>query len=128
MNEFSGEENLRDKSRRSLEAAHDHFAKGDYDFAVSRLYYAMFYLAEALLGRRGKAYASHSALLSGFYHTFIATGEFPKQLHALLHEAYDLRQKGDYGPSDAINESRARKLLVDATEFVQAITKKLDAE
>jgi len=37
------------KGKRSLIAAQRLFELGDYDFAASRAYYAIFYLAEALL-------------------------------------------------------------------------------
>lgn len=37
------------KAQRSLNAAIELYKMGDYDFSVSRAYYAMFYCAEALL-------------------------------------------------------------------------------
>jgi uncharacterized protein (UPF0332 family) len=40
---------LLDKARRSIEAAQSLIQQKFYDFAVSRAYYAMFYVAEALL-------------------------------------------------------------------------------
>lgn len=36
---------LLEKARRSLKAAQRLFQSGDYDFAISRAYYAMFYSA-----------------------------------------------------------------------------------
>ena len=38
-----------EKSHRSLEVAKELYKRGDYDFSVSRAYYAMFYLSEAVL-------------------------------------------------------------------------------
>ena len=37
------------KAGRSLSASKDLMERGDYDFAISRAYYSMFYCAEALL-------------------------------------------------------------------------------
>lgn len=37
------------KSKRSLKTAKTLFDSGDFDFSVSRAYYAMFYIAEAAL-------------------------------------------------------------------------------
>lgn len=43
---------LVDKARRSLEAAQSLIDQGFYDFAVSRAYYAMFCVAQALLDQQ----------------------------------------------------------------------------
>ena len=40
---------LLDKARRSIKTAERIFKDGEIDFAGSRAYYAMFYIAEALL-------------------------------------------------------------------------------
>lgn len=53
------------KGRRYLASAELLSRSGDYDSAVSRLYYAMFYAAEALLLSRGRTYASHWAVIGG---------------------------------------------------------------
>lgn len=39
-------------------------AQGFYDFAVSRAYYTMFYVAEALLDQEGLSFSSHAAIIS----------------------------------------------------------------
>ena len=54
------------RARESLEAAmllgtHDYA-----DFAASRAYYSMFYVAEALLASIGLFYSSHSAVLAAY--------------------------------------------------------------
>ena len=48
-------EALIEKGRRSLGAARRLFGEGDYDFAASRTYYAMFYLAEELVTGQGQS-------------------------------------------------------------------------
>jgi uncharacterized protein (UPF0332 family) len=52
------------KAQRSIEAAQGLIQQGFYDFAVSRTYYAMFYVAEALLDREGLSFSSHTAVIS----------------------------------------------------------------
>ena len=59
-------EALIEKGRRSLGAARRLFGEGDYDFAASRAYYAMFYLAEALLLARHLTFSKHSAVIAAF--------------------------------------------------------------
>ncbi|MEW6378168.1 MAG: HEPN domain-containing protein [bacterium] len=49
---------LLQKSQESLRAARLLAEQGFYDFAVSRAYYAMFYVAEAFLLGEGLAYSN----------------------------------------------------------------------
>jgi len=64
------------KAERSLKAASQLFEEGYLDFAVSRAYYAMFYVAEACLLTKGLSYSKHSGVISGFSQHFIKTNIF----------------------------------------------------
>jgi uncharacterized protein (UPF0332 family) len=79
------------KARRYLASAEVLRLMQDYDSAISRLYYAMFYGAEALLLARGQAFSSHRAVIAGFAKEFIKTGLLPKDLHRWLREGFDKR-------------------------------------
>jgi uncharacterized protein (UPF0332 family) len=50
------------KAEDSLNAAKLMRENGYYDFAASRAYYAMFYVAEAFLLGKGLAFSKHSAV------------------------------------------------------------------
>ena len=70
------------KARDSLRAARvladqEHL----YDFAVSRAYYAMFYIAEAFLLGEGLAFSKHSAVIAAFGQRVAKTGRVPKEFH-----------------------------------------------
>lgn len=52
------------KARASLDAARLLAKQGHFDFAVSRAYYAMFYVAEALLLDEGLVFSKHSAVIA----------------------------------------------------------------
>jgi len=54
------------KSRQSLEAAKLMEQQHYNDFAASRAYYAMFYVAEALLLEYGLSFSKHSAVIAAF--------------------------------------------------------------
>lgn len=114
---------LTQKATRSLAAAKMLFDSGDFDFAVSRAYYAMFYIAEAALLSRGKTYSKHTAIINGFYHEFIATGLLPKQLHTNFHYAFDDRNISDYGFMETFPEKEAKKLLLNTKEFITEVIK-----
>ncbi len=109
---------LQDKSNRSLSAAKLLIERGDYDFAVSRIYYAMFYMAEALLFVRNKSYSSHSAVISGIYQEYVKQDTMPRKMHELLHRAFGIRQHGDYISDMIITKDMAQALIKDAREFV----------
>jgi uncharacterized protein (UPF0332 family) len=79
---------LLDKARRSLLAAERLRDAGDYDFAVSRAYYAMFYAAQALLLRRGIRRSKHSAVIAAFNEQFIKSGEIPADLFGHLRDGF----------------------------------------
>lgn len=59
-------EALIQKAKSSLNAAGCLLETNHSDFAASRAYYAMFYVAEALLLALGKSYSKHSAVISAF--------------------------------------------------------------
>jgi len=69
---------------------------GDYDSAASRLYYAMFFVAEALLAARGYTFSSHRAVISAFGQYFVKTNELDPGFHKALTVAFNQRQLGDY--------------------------------
>jgi uncharacterized protein (UPF0332 family) len=60
---------LFDKARRYLRSAELLRSDGDHDSAASRLYYAMFYCAEALLFSRGLSNSSHRGVIAGLGNT-----------------------------------------------------------
>jgi uncharacterized protein (UPF0332 family) len=64
------------KADRSLKSARRSFDEADYDFAVSRAYYAMFYAAEALLFSRGLTFARHTGVIAAFNQHFVRSGDW----------------------------------------------------
>jgi uncharacterized protein (UPF0332 family) len=57
---------LMEKAQQSLQAAQSLRSDGYFNFAGSRLYYAMFYTAQALLLSRGQSYSSHAAVIAAY--------------------------------------------------------------
>lgn len=125
MNEET--QKLINKATRSLAAARRLFESGDYDFASSRAYYSMFYVAEAALLIKGLSFSSHSAVISGFYEHFVKTKIFPNDLHKKLHHAFILRQEGDYTSTSNISPGIAENLLNDAAYFIKEVSKQMQS-
>lgn len=116
-------EKLIQKGERSLKAAQRLYRDGDFDFSVSRAYYAMFYLTEAVLVHKGLSFSKHSAVISAFNQHFIKTGIFPKEFHQWLTSAFEKRQIGDYVYSAEITEYEAKQMLSQAEEFLNSLKK-----
>lgn len=87
------------------------------DFAASRAYYALFYLAEALLLQDGLAFSSHAAVIAGFGKTFAKSGRLDARFHRYLIDAQDLRTVGDYGVGSGVSPEQVKDLLAWCDEF-----------
>ena len=104
---------LIDKSKRSINAAKMLVESDDYDFAISRAYYALFYISEALLLMKSQSYSKHSAVISAIYKEFVHNGELSKDFHKTLKNAFDLRQQSDYLSQNMITKEIALKVIDD---------------
>jgi len=110
---------LFDKARDSVRAARLLASDGLYDFAVSRAYYAMFYVAQALLLGEALAFSKHSAVISSFGQRFAKTQRAPVKFHRYLIEAQDKRNVGDYDIGPALREDDAGEQIARAEEFLE---------
>jgi uncharacterized protein (UPF0332 family) len=111
---------LLDKAVRSLRTAEKILKDGEIDFAGSRAYYSMFYVAEALLLQRNLSFSSHSAVTSNFGKEFAKTGTLSPKFHNYLIKAQDRRNIGDYAIGKHLTEEEVREMLSWAKEFIKA--------
>jgi uncharacterized protein (UPF0332 family) len=111
---------LLQKASRAIHAAETLLREAEADFAVGRAYYAMFYIAEALLGERGLRFRKHSSVHSAFGERFIKTNLLDSKYHRWLIDAFDMRIKGDYGVEAVITDAEATRMIKQAHEFLQA--------
>jgi uncharacterized protein (UPF0332 family) len=123
---------LKETARKFLEkgeqsiAAAEHLLLDDYaEFAASRAYYAMFYIAEALLSERGKRFRKHSGVHSAFGEHFAKTGVLDPKFHRWLLDAYDKRIKSDYDVDEVLVRGDAETLIQQADEFLAEARKLL---
>ena len=106
------------KADESLAVAMSLHAGGHYDFAASRAYYAMFYLAEALLLGRGLTFSSHSAVIAAFGKEFVRTGEIAPEFHKYLRGAEVSRIVGDYETLEHVSADRCEEHIRQGQEFL----------
>jgi len=110
---------LLQKAKTSLEAARLLSNQDYFDFAVSRAYYAMFYVAEALLLGEGLAFSKHTAVIAAFGKEFAKTGRVPPEFHRYLIEGEDSRKVGDYDIHPGMTGDEAREQIDRAHEFLK---------
>ena len=103
-------------ARRSIDSAR-HLQQGGYfEHAVSRAYYAMFYMAEAFLETEGMAFSKRSAVIAAFGQHFAREGKVPAEFHRYLIKAEELRGEGDYS-LEAISKEAAQEQIARAEQF-----------
>ena len=118
---------LLDKAARAIGAAETLAKTGSADFAVGRAYYAMFYIAEALLFEKGFIYSKHSAVHASFGKIYAKGGIVDPKFHRWLLDAFDQRIIGDYGVEADIAQKDAELMIDHAREFL-AIAQQLMQE
>lgn len=89
---------LLEKAERAIRNAENTMADGDFDFAVSRVYYAMFYIASALLGEKDMYFSKHGGVHGAFGQHFVKTGEFEPKYQRWLVTTFSQRITGNHWP------------------------------
>lgn len=112
-------EALLKRARESLTAARNLRRDGFSDFAASRAFYAMFYVAEALLAYSEQSYSSHSAVIAAFGREFAKSGKVDQKFHRWLISAQNFRIVGDYGVEAHVSGEQAGLACEWAEEFIQ---------
>jgi uncharacterized protein (UPF0332 family) len=106
------------KAQQSLEAAKLLLTNNFPDYATSRAYYTMFYIAEAFLEGEGLSFSKHSAVISAFGREFAKPQRIPSDFHRFLIEAQELRTAGDYGQPNAVTIDQAAEQIDPAEQFL----------
>lgn len=115
------------KAERYIRSAQLLSTDGDYDSAASRLYYTMFYVAEALLAAVDKSFSSHQAVISAYGQHFAKTGVLNPRFHRALITAYNRRQLGDYSTASGLGRDDIEQMLADAEAFLAAASNWLNS-
>ncbi len=106
-----------------LKSARMLIKEGDYESAVSRTYYAMFYSAQAVLLTKKLSFSSHKGVISAFGEHFVKTDIFSKDMGKNLHLVFEKRQLGDYEYTLVISSEDAKEVLECGEDFVRNIKK-----
>ncbi len=109
------------KAREKARVARDLYAKGEWDDAISRAYYAAYHAAQAALLTEGQRADTHKGIVTLFGLLLVKTGKLDKRWGKLLSNLKDDREAGDYEALSYLDEETARRAVREAEEFVAAI-------
>ena len=118
---------LLEKAGRAIRAAEVLLAKGDPEFAAGRAYYAMFYVAEAMLNEKSLKFQKHGGVHGAFGEHFARTGQLDPRFHRWLLDAYDRRIQADYGLDAVVTAEEAGRMIDQAHEFLREGRKFLES-
>lgn len=108
------------KAERFLASARLLAESSDLDSAVSRVYYAAFYVAQALLDALGISFSSHRGVISAFGKEFAQKGRLDPRFHRLLITAFEKRQQADYWVKTGLELDEVGELLAETDSFIHA--------
>lgn len=114
-----GSRHLLNKAGRAIEASETLLENGYPEFATGRAYYAMFYIAEALLNEKELRFSKHGGVHGAFGEHYVKTGLFDGKYHRWLLDAFDRRIEGDYAEEVVVLDQDAEELIAQAKEFLQ---------
>lgn len=87
--------------------------------ACSRSYYAMFYVARAILLEQQKSFKKHSALIDAFGKRILEGDDIPREFHRHLIDAFEERGTADYDFTIKLSREEVQIVVDNAKKFVE---------
>lgn len=126
MNEYTRK--LLEKAIDTIESAELLLDNGKVDVAAGRTYYALFYIAEALLNEKGLQFSTHGDVIGAYGKEFAKTKLLDQKFHRWLIEGFDTRLIGDYHVDTNIEMDAVADMISRAREFLEAAEKYLNKQ
>ena len=111
------------RAEESLVAAKELFENQHFDFSASRAYYAVFYIATALLLKNGYKFRKHSGIIAAIHEKFVKTGKLDKKIGEAITWLFELRSTADYGEIYHVGKKEAEEAIQLAGSIVHGIKK-----
>ena len=124
----SRSQKLLEKALDAIEVAEGILDMNKPEMAAGRAYYAMFYVAEALLYERGLEFNSHGQVIAAYGKEYAKTKELDPKFHKSLRAGFDIRISGDYEVEANITNQLVIDMINQAREFLEAAQKYLDMQ
>jgi uncharacterized protein (UPF0332 family) len=111
---------LLDKAVDTIEGAELLLDHEKVDLAAGRAYYALFYIAEALLNEKDMQFSAHGDVIGAYGKEYAKTKLLDPKFHRWLIKGFDTRLIGDYHVDTKIEISAVADMINQAREFLEA--------
>lgn len=118
---------LIEKAEHALKVAEKLMGDGYPSDAASKIYYSMYYAAQALLKSEGIDVIKHSAVESALGYYFAKRGKIDPKYHRMLIDARKIREIADYDIEEEIIEPIASLKIDEGKSFLSAIKEILES-
>jgi uncharacterized protein (UPF0332 family) len=108
-------------AQEELQTARDNIAGRHYRAAISRSYYAVFYMASAALFSQSIVRGKHSGVESAFSEYLIKPMFLEPEFGRIYQRARRSREEVDYAEDAAPDAGQAQRVLADAERFVERL-------
>ena len=105
----------------TLEEAQEVASQGWYNLAANCLYYAIYYIASALLIKNERPVKTHSGLIAQISLHYVKTGILSIDEGALISQMFNLRQSSDYEDFKQVTKENIEELLPKVYELVDKL-------
>jgi len=117
MNDYTRK--LLDKAVDTIEGAELLLDHEKTNLAAGRAYYALFYVAEALLNEKGLQFSKHGDVIGAYGKEFAKTKLLDPKFHRWLRKGFDTRLIGDYHVDTKIERNFVADMINQAREFLE---------
>ncbi len=100
---------------------------GFYSSAVSKLYYACYYAAVALLVANKIETQTHAGIKTMLSFHFVKTNRLDKRHAKTFFELFDLRHSNDYDDFSLCDKETIETMMPRAKEFIETVSDLIDS-
>jgi uncharacterized protein (UPF0332 family) len=115
-----------DRALDTIEVAESILDMNKPEMAAGRAYYAMFYVAEALLAEKGLEFSQHGQVIGTYGKVYAKTKELDPKFHRWLVDAFNVSITADYDVDESVSVQIVNTLMSQAREFLEAAQKYLE--
>ena len=114
------------RAHESLDEAKILGENNHWNTVANRLYYACFYIVNALFVKKSINASTHSGAKSQFHLNFIKTKNIAIKFGETYNQLFDKRQTGDYEDFQIFKKEEIKPFINQTAEFIKAIEKLLN--
>jgi uncharacterized protein (UPF0332 family) len=115
--------NYLEKSRTTIKKVEFLVDNNEYQLAVNRIYYGIYYSLSALAIKHQFSTSKHAQLIGWFNRTFVKAGAIEKEFSKMIRKAFENRMEGDYNVFADFSEEEVEQSLKEMKIVIQALDK-----